>query len=96
MHRQSRRSSKSLAVIGTENARSIRVRCAIIMQEYDIGELVLHIDKFDNKKIFGLITDKREDDGTITYSIDWADDYRDDNYNEREVEIYVNNARKYA
>jgi hypothetical protein len=66
------------------------------MIEYDIGELVFHVNTFTNTNTIGLIVDKREDDGRITYSIDWADGYRDDNYNEREVEIYVNNARKYA
>jgi hypothetical protein len=66
------------------------------MQEYDIGELVLYVDTFTKINTIGIISDKREDDGTITYSIDWADDCRDDNYNEREVEIYVNNATKIA
>jgi hypothetical protein len=66
------------------------------MKEYDIGELVLHVNTFTEINTIGFISDKREDDGTITYSIDWADDYRDDNYNEREVEIYVNNATKIA
>ncbi len=66
------------------------------MQEYDIGELVLYVNTFTKINTIGVVSDKREDDGTITYSIDWADDYRDDNYNEREVEIYVNNATKIA
>lgn len=63
------------------------------MKEYDIGELVLHIDKFDNKKIFGLITDKRLVKNRINYTIHWADDMHDDEYNSGEVATYILNAR---
>ena len=65
----------------------------LIMKEYDIGELVLHIDKFDNKKIFGLITDKRLVKNRINYTIHWADDMHDDEYNSGEVATYILNAR---
>jgi|APGre2960657373_1045057.scaffolds.fasta_scaffold121360_2 hypothetical protein len=65
----------------------------LIMKEYDIGELVLHIDKFDNKKIFGLITDKRLVKNRINYTIHWADDMHDDEYNSGEVATYILNAK---
>jgi hypothetical protein len=64
------------------------------MKEYDIGELVLYVDTFTKINTIGIISDKREDDGTITYSIDWADEYREDNYNESEVKGYINNLTK--
>jgi|LakMenEpi03Aug12_release.lakeMendotaPanAssembly.Ray.scaffolds.fasta_scaffold4872477_1 hypothetical protein len=68
------------------------------MTEYDIGDLVFYIDRRGPRELtnIGVICDKREDDGQIRYSIDWADGYRDDNYSEREVEVYVNNATKIA
>jgi len=65
------------------------------MIEYDIGELVLHVDKFDEKMIFGLITDKCEDDGRIKYTIHWSDNLHDNAYNHREVESYIQNAKSF-
>lgn len=67
----------------------------LIMKEYDIGELVLHVDKFDQKIIFGLITDKCEADGIIRYEIHWSDNLHDNAYNSREVESYIQNAKQF-
>ena len=49
----------------------------LIMKEYDIGELVLYVNTSTKINTIGVISDKREDDGTITYSIDWADGEQD-------------------
>ena len=65
------------------------------MTEYDIGDLVFYIDRRGPRELtnIGVICDKREDDGQIRYSIDWADGYRYDYYGTREVEVYINNAK---
>jgi hypothetical protein len=65
------------------------------MNEYDIGDIVLHIDPKGIKTI-GVICDKREDDGDIKYSIDWADGYRDDYYGHVQVTNYINNVTMLA
>ena len=65
--------------------------------ELDIGDIVLCIERSPNSslndyKVFGWIVDKYVDDeNEIRYSIEWADGFSERNYNEREVDGYLEN-----
>lgn len=69
-------------------------------REYDIGQLVLFHERISDTNtlpVIGWITDKRfvEEEG-MKYSIEWADGFYDNWYNQVEVGKYVTSIKRYA